>query len=163
MAANIRSIYWSLCTLCILHTTAWPTFCSVRSSFDQMVYVTDKANKSITGLTRTQCSVECAFFAVRNAVGTTCRCFSYDSVSMNCSIFNYEPKTYVIATSNETITYQVSNYTFRNNTACEENKIIAWVCFSKPINMLHVRNRCILPTWGATSPAWRPAICSGHW
>lgn len=108
MVANVRLSYWRIWALCFLQTTAWSMFCPVRSPFDQLVYVTDRANQSFTGLTRPQCGMECAFFATLNAVSATCRSYSYNSISGNCSIFNYEPKTYSIATSEEMITYQVS-------------------------------------------------------
>ena len=72
----------------------------------QLVFITNNPSSSLTGLTKTQCTMQCQFCSTEHQCDN-CRCFNYNSTSMNCSLFNYEPTNYAVDQSASTKAYQV--------------------------------------------------------
>jgi PAN domain len=79
----------------------------MTSPTDGVVYVVDTSSKWIAKETLTQCTVQCGFSTSLNN-GGTCRCFNYNSTSMNCSLFNYEPTETESDQTNKTGAFQVT-------------------------------------------------------
>jgi PAN domain len=99
---------------CVFYTLfpvayGWPTFCPVTSPLYDAVYITDDPSKSLVGLTKTGCATQCAFCADIdvNCGATKCSCFNYNSTSMNCSLFYFQPTTTAVDSTSTTIAYQV--------------------------------------------------------
>jgi hypothetical protein len=81
------------------------TFCPVISPNDELIYIVDKPSKLLVPVKKADCALECAQDAA--ADGGTCRCFNYNQTSSNCSIFNFEPITYAVDQSGNTVAFQV--------------------------------------------------------
>ena len=101
------NIMLTVYTLIICQSTAQRAFCPVRSPSNQVIYFTDKPSWSATSLLKTQCTMECSFCSSKQTCGD-CRAFNYNSTSQNCSIFNFEPKSYDIDPNGSAVGYRVS-------------------------------------------------------
>lgn len=78
------------------------TFCPVRSLSNELVFIEDRPTSSMFGLTKTECAAKCRFISE-----DSCRCFNYNSSSMNCSLFNFEPTQYDVDPGGTTVAFQV--------------------------------------------------------
>ena len=96
-----RSFFLSLISTYFFFELGQSTFCPVTSPNDEVVYVTDTPTKLMIGATKTGCAIDC--------LSSNCRCINYNVTSLNCSVFNFEPKSYAVDKSNKTIAYQVNS------------------------------------------------------
>jgi hypothetical protein len=86
--------------LTLLFDVVVSTFCPVTSPNDEVVYVTDTPTQLMIGTTKTGCAIDC--------LSSNCRCINYNVTSLNCSVYNFEPKSYGVDKSNNTVAYQVN-------------------------------------------------------
>ena len=93
-------------TILLLPLPVFPrTFCLVTSPLDQLVYVTDDVSRSLIGQSKSRCAAECGFV---DPDVPGCRCFNYNSTSLNCSIYTFEPTGYSFDETGSTVVYQVT-------------------------------------------------------
>ena len=105
----VNLIFQTMLTLTCLCSTADPSFnfCPTVSPTDGVAYVVDTPSRWLAQQTMTQCTLQCGFSTSLNN-GGTCRSFNYNSTSMNCSMFNYEPARTASDKTNKMIAFQVN-------------------------------------------------------
>jgi hypothetical protein len=86
---------------------AMPIYCPVRSPLGQLVYFADRPSTVRVGLSLTQCTMQCAYCQSFDNCDSSCRCFNYNSVTANCSLFYFEPNITLVVDDNQTTAYQV--------------------------------------------------------
>jgi len=104
----IHDLLWLLSVIfCVPLLSQGSNFCPIRSPLNDTIYITDTTNRTVLAVTLTKCSMECMFYAALNAGYIKCRCFNYNTTSMNCSLFNYVPSHYGVDHSQNMVANQV--------------------------------------------------------
>ena len=92
----------ALCVVWCWSVSGWQqsVYCPVTSPSGVSVYFTDQPTSVVSGGGRSQCAAQCAFLSAGQ-----CRCFTYNSSSDDCYIYNYTPTS--VANQSGLTTYQV--------------------------------------------------------
>ena len=113
------SAWWNvILSLCLYsQTDSLTPFCPLMSPIDGVVYVVDRPSSSMIGQTLSQCVLAC-FSSTSDNSGATCRCLNYNTTSMNCSLFNFDPLRTSVNVGGVTVAYQVGG---RNTIIWSQN------------------------------------------
>jgi hypothetical protein len=103
----LEKIALLLSLLATYGSVAMPIYCPVRSPVGQLVYFADRPSTVRVGLSLTQCTIQCAHCQSFDNCDSSCRCFNYNSVTTNCSLFYFEPNTTRVVDDSQTAAYQV--------------------------------------------------------